>query len=219
METVHSPNIKLYVLRSLKELTTVVKDLSADIIQIKSDSIIINNDMMSFIKGDIVQEINENVSNKFDILDKRVDHIHQRLGELKNNATHAEELPTNAAAKPSEMSEEVPNNINDTKKKQEAPKETYAKKAMKSNKKHYEERVPAGGKKEGSTVKKKNVTWFRTSISKAPDRKKFENDTNTKLKVVKAYCIKEEGFYPKSNFCAIVPEELRNKTADVANRK
>ena len=81
IETSHFSNISLYMLTTLKELTAVVRNISNDILQIKSDSIIINNDMMSLVKGDIVEEVKEHVTNKFDIIDKRVDHIHQRLGK------------------------------------------------------------------------------------------------------------------------------------------
>ena len=34
--------------------------------------------------------------------------------------------------------------------------------------------------------------------------------------MVIAFCFQEEGNYPKSNLCAIVPEELKNEPADVA---
>ena len=35
------------------------------------------------------------------------------------------------------------------------------------------------------------------------------------VKVVKAFCIQEEGRFPKSNFCAVVPHELKKEPADV----
>ena len=54
VETSHCSSLTLYMLTTLKELTTVVSKLSEDILQLKSDSIIINNDMMSVIRGDIV---------------------------------------------------------------------------------------------------------------------------------------------------------------------
>ena len=53
---------------------------------------------------------------------------------------------------------------------------------------------------------KKKVTWVGTSLSKALDRKKFEDDTHVDLTVVKAYCIGEEGRFKDSNFTATVPE-------------
>ena len=63
---------------------------------------------------------------------------------------------------------------------------------------------------------KKSVKWFGTSISKVMDREKFEKDTNSKLKMVKAYCISQEGRYPNSNFCKVVPEELEKEKVDFA---
>ena len=81
VEIHHCSKTPFYVLRALRELVTVVKGLSEDIHQVKSDSIIIHNDMMSLVRGDIVEEIKEHVSKKFEIIDKRVDKIHQRIGE------------------------------------------------------------------------------------------------------------------------------------------
>ena len=61
------------MLRALRELTTVVKNLSEHIHQVKSDLIIINNDMMSLVRGSKVEEITEDIYNKFEIIDRRVD--------------------------------------------------------------------------------------------------------------------------------------------------
>ena len=56
--------------------------------------------MMSLIKGDVIEEINENVNNKFHILDRRVDHLYQQLGKLestesKNTETTAQNVNLN----------------------------------------------------------------------------------------------------------------------------
>ena len=64
--------------------------------------------------------------------------------------------------------------------------------------------------------RKKIVAWFGTSVSKPLAKQKFEEDTSTKLKVVKAYCIKPEGKFPNSNFSDVVPNELKEDTPDVA---
>ena len=47
----------------------------------------------------------------------------------------------------------------------------------------------------------KNIIWFGTSISKALDRNKFQEDTKTKIKFVKAFGIKAEDnqFFPELN--------------------
>ena len=45
----HCSKTPFYVLKALKELVTVVRTLSEDIHQVKSDSIIINNDMMKIL--------------------------------------------------------------------------------------------------------------------------------------------------------------------------
>ena len=58
------------------------------------------------------------------------------------------------------------------------------------------------------------MPWVGTSLSKALNRKKFENDADVELTVVKAYCIKEEGLYKKTNFQATVPEIVKNGSAD-----
>ena len=56
---------------------------------------------------------------------------------------------------------------------------------------------------------KHRVTWIGTSISKVLDQEKFEHDLDVELTTAKAYCIKEEGRFPKDNFNAIVPKVVK----------
>ena len=62
----------------------------------------------------------------------------------------------------------------------------------------------------------KKVVWFGTSLSKSLDCQKFERDTDTKVKVVKAFGIKGENnqFYPRLNFTKLVPEVLEDEKPD-----
>ena len=57
---------------------------------------------------------------------------------------------------------------------------------------------------------KKNIIWFGTLISKALDRNKFEEDTQTKMKFVKAFGIKAEDdqFFPELNVTDTVNKVL-----------
>ena len=61
-----------------------------------------------------------------------------------------------------------------------------------------------------------NIIWFGTSISKALDRTKFERDTKTKVKFVKAFGIRgeENQFYPDKNFADTVPKEVEQSKPD-----
>ena len=54
-----------------------------------------------------------------------------------------------------------------------------------------------------------------TSIIKALEKNKFQNDANVILNVRKAYCIKEEGRVKESNFAAIVPEIVQEGNTDI----
>ena len=158
----------LLVLRALTELTTVVRGLANDIVAIKSDSIIINTDVYSNIKEEVIQEINENVNNKCGIIDKRVDHLHQKLGNLED-----------------EISEQ-----SSSKKARNAETATTKDDSKDTSDRH-------------------KVAWIGTSISKVLDAKKFEKDLNVELSMTKAYCVEEEGKFPKSNFKAIAPEAAK----------
>ena len=57
LEKYHAQNNSVYVLKALTEQTTVVRILAKDIFQIKADSIIINNDVMSNIKGTSLRKL------------------------------------------------------------------------------------------------------------------------------------------------------------------
>ena len=83
METHNNQHNPVLMLRALTEITTVVSKLANDIVAIKSDSIIVNTDVYSTIKDEVIEQICEKVDNKFEIVDKRVDHIFQQLGNLE----------------------------------------------------------------------------------------------------------------------------------------
>ena len=63
-------------------------------------------------------------------------------------------------------------------------------------------------------LKKHHVTWIGTSISKALKKEKIEQDLNVRVTAIKAYCVNEEGRYPKSNFKAIIPDIVKKKDVD-----
>ena len=67
---------------------------------------------------------------------------------------------------------------------------------------------------EDDTFRQHQVTWIGTSISKVLDKTKFEKDAEVKVRAVKAYCVNEEGRFPKSNFKAIVPEVVSKGQTD-----
>ena len=52
--------------------------------------------------------------------------------------------------------------------------------------------------------------WVGTSLSKALDTNKFKKDLDVELRMAKAFCIEEEGKFPKANFKAIVPEAAKD---------
>ena len=60
------------------------------------------------------------------------------------------------------------------------------------------------------------MVWIGTSLSKALDKDKFERDTNTKVKFVKAFGIREEAghYYPKANVTDTVEGELEVSEPD-----
>ena len=58
--------------------------------------------------------------------------------------------------------------------------------------------------------------WTGSSVSNVLDNKKFQNDTKTNLKTVKAYGIKSDSNqrYPELNFTTIVPKVVNNENPD-----
>ena len=71
--------------------------------------------------------------------------------------------------------------------------------------KNAENVFPSQKRKEEKEPRHK-VTWVGTSLSKALDKTKFENDLNVDLTVERANCIKEEGYCKTKSFTKIVPE-------------
>ena len=95
-------------------------------------------------------------------------------------------------------------NVRNVKDENEEKRNTYAKNRIAGNKKQKESKNPG----------KHKVFWVGTSVSKAVNKKKFENDLNVEMTVVRADCIKEEGHHKESNLNAIVPEIVENEGAD-----
>ena len=62
----------------------------------------------------------------------------------------------------------------------------------------------------------KNVVWIGTTVCNVLDEKKFQNDTKTNLKTVKAYGIKAETNqrFSELNFAKIVPMVVKNENPD-----
>ena len=65
--------------------------------------------------------------------------------------------------------------------------------------------------------KKIKISWIGTSLSKALNKNKFEQDLNVDLSVSRAYCIKEEdkAKYKKENFEEIVPKVIVREEPDI----
>ena len=114
-------------------LTTVVKTLTDDIHRIRSESIIMNNDLVTSVNETVVRDVNEHVSNKFEIIDRRVDRIHQRIGDIEKHRSNIEapyqinsKKPANVVAKETDLPMETYAKAASTE--TEDPKETNAKK-------------------------------------------------------------------------------------------
>ena len=183
-----------FVLKVLQDFAVTIRALSTDILSIKANSIIIEKDVFQNIKGDIVDEINQNVAQKFEKIEDKLTSITNEFKILKKDFVEKEDATTPDKDENAPTEKKNKSYAGATKAPAEAPQSESIKPKSKTQ----------------------SVTWFGTSISKVLDKTKFEEDTNTKLKVVKAYCIEKEGRFPDANFCDIVPNELKTKTADVA---
>ena len=215
VELSHCSKTPFYVLRALRELTTAVKTLSEDIHQVKCDSIIINNDMMSLVRGTIVEEITEHISNKFEIIDRRVDKIHQRIGEKDFEVvTTNKEVPVLGNGNAKATSKEK-DQVKDTSKDKDVPKETYAKKAKvtknkdKNNKTDQQWTIT-------KKAKSREVLIVGTSITNNLDKRVLENATELHTDIATAYTVDSaiDAKYTDKNFLRVVPEKLNNKKYD-----
>ena len=134
IETNHNQDIQLHVIKALNELKTVVKTLTDDIHQIKCDSIMMNNDLLNSFKDTIIEEVKEHVSNKFEIIDRRVDRVHQKLVEIeeisgKKEGDIAKNDDRNVDVGVSREEPKENKSPEDAPKEKESTKESYAKKA------------------------------------------------------------------------------------------
>ena len=187
-QTIHdSQNL---VLRALKELAENVRTLSNDLLDLKSNSIIIEKDIFTFVKSDIIEEINKNTNEKFS-------KVWDKVTDVK-----AEIVKLDAAQM---MTEDRRDDKDVESKDSEGPKKPLKRKSSEDK---------TGKVNDKSTNKR--ITWFGTSLSTSLDKSKLEKDTNMDVKVVKAYCIQPEEKFPDLSFTKTVPEELKSDTPDIA---
>jgi hypothetical protein len=210
IETSHCSNTNLYMLKALSELMAVVKTLTDDIYQIKSDSIIINNDMMNLVKGDIVEEVNAHVSNKFEIIDKRVDRIHQRLGEVVIPTSNTEaQVPISASKEPIDASKE---------KSQTKNPETSSPDAFSRSSPPYQPSVPPNSppmtsqrrRRRSTYLAKPKVLYIGDSVAHNAEFNSIEREANIRIRTVKAYSsvFNDQAKWPKKNITDVTPSAL-----------
>ena len=75
---------------------------------------------------------------------------------------------------------------------------------------------PKETSKNNNANKNDKLVWVGTSLSKTLDIHKFQNDTKSSVKTVKAFGIKREEnhLYPEMNFTEIVPEVIEEDSPD-----
>ena len=213
IETNHNQDIQLHVIKALNELKTVVKTLTDDIHQIKCDSIMMNNDLLNSFKDKIIEEVKEHVSNKFEIIDRRVDRVHQKLVEIDEISGNKECDKTKTKDRNVDTSKEKKSSESAPKVK-EATKESYAKKARSgtgNEKVNIEQPDPIPEKEI-----RKEVLVVGTSITNNLDKRVCANATNLNIDVATAYTVDADidARYKEKNFMTIVPERLMKKKYD-----
>ena len=189
IENQHCSNQTYSILRTLRELVTVVGTLSNDILQIRSDSIIINDDVMKMIKSSIVDEINENVKNKFTIVEAKIDTLTQQTQKAEKDN------PDTQTVTNEELIEEIVADMATT-------TETKADEKEKSESKAHNAAD--------------TVLWVGDSHSNNLDRKAFEDMTATNVDMAIAYTVEydKDAKDPERNFTKVLPERLTKKNYD-----
>ena len=128
--------------------------------------------------------------------------IKQELFLVRNNQVHEKSEPVSNAGKHF-----------DANKVADAPRKSY-KDAVESNIEYI--RKETDKHEERSVEKAEKVLWFGSSLSKSLDIHKFQRDTKTRVKNVKAYGIKKEEnqLVPEMNFTDIVPDIMKDEDPD-----
>ena len=168
----------------------------------------VDNLMMAVIgsKEEVVEQLSE-IKAKNDILETELVKTREELSEMKKAF-----IKSNVFCNDMQNdSEAMLKNVSDRCAKLEDVAEKLSKKEKRAKDVPKSSEKPSNKK---DAKGKHKVTWVGTSISKVLDQKKFEHDVDVKLTAVKAYCVKEEGRFPKDNFKAIVPRVVEAGNVD-----
>ena len=128
--------------------------------------------------------------------------IKQELFLVRNNQAHEKAEPVSNVEKHLDANIVV-----------DAPRKSY-KDAVESNIEYIRKETEKHDNK--SVEKAEKVLWIGSSLSKSLDIHKFQRDTKTRLKNVKAYGIKKEKnqLFPEMNFTDIVPDVMKDEDPD-----
>ena len=176
------------VLKALQQLTENVRTLTQDVLDLKSNSIIIEKEIFSFVKSDIIEHINKNTDEKFGQVWEKITDVQAGLEKLETAQKKAEDAGVDKERENKASDDPIEKLIT-------TPKKSFGKTKEKRN--------------------KKKMTWFGTSLSNSLDTEKLEKDTNMDVNVVKAFCIKPDGKYPDLNFTDTVPAEIEHDIPDI----
>ena len=202
MTTFHSPSIE--ACRYCDHRAVSKDDLQEHLIENHEDIVILHT---------MASEVNS-IHDKFNSLDSfkqevmsllaklfsSHNEIKQELFLVRNNQAYDKPQPATNVEKPFEETKET-------------PRKSY-KEIVESNIKNIREESEKHQNRSEEKVEK--VLWVGTSFSKSLDIHKFQSDTKTRVKNVKAFGIKKEEnqFYPERNFTSIVPDAVKDEEPD-----
>ena len=203
------------ILKALQDLTKAVGAVSNDVLQMKSDSITVNNHLMRLIKDEIVQEITEKMSLKFLVFEEELlKSIQEPSEDERKNQTeevHQADLK--------DVDIENKKNTEPTKKNEPTQKESkrsYAHAASSEPKVLNEQRELPKKTKTKNKHKPHNILIVADSHSRNLDYKVLEKATETKVTLATAYTVDADvdAKYPNKNFMEVTQDKLIRREYD-----
>ena len=176
---------------------------------------------MDLIKKDIIEEVNENVNNKFRILDMRLDRLFQKLPNDPPKENTEKEVSTKNNQKEKDRVIEGEKSDENKDANDDQADESIIIEEPKTKKKTFAEATKSQNNRskpnENVTNSTLNVCYVGNSMSNNLDIDVLEEGTGNKIDRFTAYTVDEDqdAKFKQKNFLRVVPQKLKGKAYNV----
>ena len=199
---------EIHILRALQDLTKVVNTATRDIFQMKSDSILVNHQLMDLIKAEIIENITEKVISKFSRIEEKLDRLLQE--KTSRDDVNAQEIHDTERDHAEEEAE------NEQHTERMSAKQSQPSHPLPSSRAPPRSTSGPQSRKRSKYLKKLKVLYIGDSVAHNANFSKVEKETNVRIRTMKTYSsvYTAKAKWPKRNMVDVTPAAVIDTRED-----